>query len=117
MLLLAEIADKMPSLAGTTVVACVIGLISLGFGLVRRWLVLLAAPVIVFYDWALWSELHEPGFGQLIIDEFGWGWIIGQLVGWNVPYSVSIAIALLGDRSPSAARSGAIADRFPPVRL
>lgn len=95
MLLLAEISDKMPTVTGTTVVACVIAIIAFALGLKRRWLALLPAPVIAFYDWALWSELREPGFGQLIISELGWTYVIACLAGWNLPFLVAGTIVAL----------------------
>jgi hypothetical protein len=36
MLLLAEIADKMPTVIETTVVACIIAAMAAGFGSIRR---------------------------------------------------------------------------------
>ncbi len=100
-LLLAEIWDKMPTVAGTTVVACLIAAVSIGLGLIRRWLVLLPLPVIAFYDWALCRELLEPGFGKLVVDELGWGWVVGQFVGWNLPYAVGVvACVRISPRRP-----------------
>lgn len=95
MLLLAEISDKMPTVAGTTVVACIIALMAVGFGLFRRWAVLLPMPLIVLYDLALWEELHEPGFGQLIFDELGRTWVVGQFLGWNLPFVIACAALLM----------------------
>lgn len=95
MLLLAEISDKMPTVAGTTIVACIVALIALGLGLVRRWLVLLPIPLFVLYDLGLWEELHEPGFGQLIFDELGRAWVVGQFLGWNLPFVIAFAVLLM----------------------
>jgi len=94
-LLLAEISDKMPTVAGTTVVTCLITAVSLGLGLIRRWLVLLSLPVIAFYDSALCKELLEPGFGQLIITELGWRYVIGCFAGWNLPFLIAFGIVSL----------------------
>lgn len=95
MLLLAEISDKVPTVAGTTVVACIIALIAFGFGLIRRWLVLLPMPLFMLYDLAFWEELHEPGFGQLIFDELGRTWVVGQFLGWNLPLVIACAVLLM----------------------
>jgi hypothetical protein len=95
MLLLAEIGDKMPTVAGTMVVACIIALMAFGFGLIRRWLVLLPMPLLVFYDLSLWGELQEPGFGQLIFDELGRTWVVGQFLGWNLPFVIACAVLLM----------------------
>ena len=85
----------MPTVAGTTVVACLIAAVSVGLGLIRRWLVLLPFPVIAFCDWAMLMELHEPGFGQLVVDELGSDLIIRQFVGWNATFLVVCGIVML----------------------
>ncbi|MBU0718890.1 MAG: hypothetical protein KJ749_11625 [Planctomycetes bacterium] len=85
MLLLAEISDKVPTVAGTTVVAGIITLMAFEFGLIRRWLVSPPMPRLDFHDWALWGGLHEPGFAYPIIDKLGHIQAAGQLLGWNPP--------------------------------
>jgi hypothetical protein len=91
---LAEISDKMPTFAGTTVAGCVIGLLALVLGLLRPWLCLLPLPLVLFCDWALWAEIQEPVFGELVIRELGREWIAGQFVGWNLPYVIAVTATL-----------------------
>lgn len=98
MLLLAEISDKMPTVTETTVVACVIALVALGLGLLRRWLVLVPAPLFIAYDLAQLGELREPGFGQCILNELGWRYVIGCFAGWNLPFLVAIGVVVLRPR-------------------
>lgn len=76
MLLLAEIGDKMPTVTGTTVVACVIALISLGFGLVWNGSFIVAIAAVVGRNGGLglvargappWNQGHKrsPLFDSL----------------------------------------------------
>lgn len=92
--LLAEIGDKMPPVTGTAVIACVIALIAVWLGSIRRWMALLPLPVIALYNLIMWGELQEPGFGRLIITELGWGWVVGQFAAWNVPFVVAILVVM-----------------------
>lgn len=96
--LLAEIGDKMPTVTCWMTAACIVALIALGFGLLRRWLVLLPLPLIAFFDWGMWSELQEPGFGQAIISELGWEYVICCFAGWNLPFLAVVAIVMLRPR-------------------
>jgi hypothetical protein len=96
--LLAEISDKMPTVTGTTVAACLIAGVAIGLGLIRRWLVLLPLPIVVLYNLSMWAELHEPGFGGAIIRELGWSYVLGCFVGWNLPFPLAMGIVALRPR-------------------
>jgi hypothetical protein len=103
---LAEIGDKMPSVHGTALIACSIAGIALVFGLARRWTVFLFVPVFALYDWAMIGELREPNFGSIVVRELGHAWIAGQLVAWNLPYAVALAIVLALPRRLASHRPG-----------
>jgi hypothetical protein len=95
LLVLAEISDKMPTITGTTLVACLIACAGFGLSRLRRWLVLAPAPVFLLYDLALLAELQEPSFGPLIIAELGWDYVLGCLLGWNLPFVVAVAVVVM----------------------
>jgi hypothetical protein len=58
-------------------------------------------PLFMLYDLALWEVLHGPRFGQPIFDELGRTWVVGQYLGWNLPFVVASAVLF---RIPSQRR-------------
>ena len=95
LMLLAEISDKMPTVTGTTVTAGIIALLAFGLSRLRRWLVLVPAPLFALYSLAMWEELHEPGFGNMVLDELGLGYVVGCFLGWNIPYAIALVVVML----------------------
>ncbi len=85
----------MPTVTGLTAVACFIAVIALAFSVVRRWLVLLVLPVVVYIDWYLWNQLREPSPAHAVADELGWSRTIASFIGWNVPFVMAFALAAL----------------------
>ena len=116
--MLAEIADKMPTFAGTAAAGVAVALVALFLSALSRWLLLLPMPLIAFGDWNMWGELHEPGFGDSIIGELGWGWVAGQWLGWNAPYlaAVLLASAIAWRRRRLARRGRQVAADFLQLR-
>jgi hypothetical protein len=88
MLVLAEIGDKMPTVLSTLLVSIIFTAVALGLARVRWWSALLALPVFGFWNWALYVELHEPGFGSMIWNEMGTGYVVGQFVSINIPAAI-----------------------------
>lgn len=74
--LLAEVADKEPTLLKFWSVAIVLSAASLLFGLLRRWAVVIPAAVSILWAYAVWSELQDPLVGPAIREELGASYVI-----------------------------------------
>jgi hypothetical protein len=105
MVILAEIADKMPSTAGI-VVAC---LIATGFAVVLAcvhravgWMVLLFALVVggFFAVGGYHESFLESSFSDAVWRELGWSWVAASIAGPLLPAMGSAAVLLLRPRQP-----------------
>ncbi len=85
MVVLAEIGDKMPTVLSTVLISATVAAIALGLSRLRWWLALLALPVFGLWNWMVFAELQEPGFGNQIWSEMGTGYVVGQFAAINVP--------------------------------
>jgi hypothetical protein len=95
---LAEIADKMPTVGDTACWACLLAALACGLGIIRWWLILPFLLLVAVSNYFQWSELHEPGFGEDIYSELGYQWIIGQFAAMNLPFLVAGLIVAWGNR-------------------
>jgi hypothetical protein len=103
MLMLAETADKMPTVLSWTLGGCAVAVVALALGFVYRLLVFLPLPLILFMDWAMAGMLQEPGFGETMIDELGWSHVLGCFAGWNLPFfAITVAVFTGPSALPSA---------------
>lgn len=85
MVVLAEIADKMPSTLSTLAISSIATAIAVGLARFRWWLALVSLPFFGLWNWISYVELHEPGFGSQIVREMGYGYVVGQFVCINLP--------------------------------
>jgi hypothetical protein len=83
MLILAEIADKMWSIAGLFFFALLLALPLSLPGLIRWWLALPSVALAAYGNLALWTMLREPGIRGAVLPEMGWPWVIGCFLAWN----------------------------------
>lgn len=93
--MLAEISDKMPTVAGCTTAGCILAIVALGLGMLRRPLVLALLPVVGFGNYMLWGLLADDGFLQQMVRETSWSYVGGWFVGWNAPFLVVCGILML----------------------
>ena len=92
---LAEISDKMPTVAGCATAGCMLAIIALGLGALRRPLVLALLPVIGLGNYLLWGLLAEDGFLQQMVRETSWLHVGGWFVGWNTPFLAVCSVVML----------------------
>lgn len=90
-LCIAEIIDKMPTVTGTAISSMVCVGLFVALSRVRWWLYLIPLPLIIWSNFGEWGQLHEPGFGQEIISELGWDYVIGRFFWINGPYVFAAA--------------------------
>ena len=93
-MLLAEIDDKMGTAVGTAILACFLATPALALGLWRRWLAVLAVPVVLFFNYGFHVEFTEPGFAAMIAQELGHGWVARQLIAFDLPFAIAFAVVL-----------------------
>jgi len=94
MMILAEIADKVPSLAEIAAIAITVAIVAVLLGLIRKWMVLLTLPVVVLGNWVAISELQDEWFGGAAVAEFGMDYIHFCFAVWNVPYVIALILIL-----------------------
>lgn len=94
MIVLAEIGDKMPSALSTLIVSMAISAFGLVLARVKWWLALVAVPVFGFWNWLVYSELHESVFGQQILTELGPGYVAARFMCINIPALIGAWIVL-----------------------
>jgi hypothetical protein len=54
----------------------------------------LILPVVamVFLDYESIKELCQPGWGRLVVDEMGYGYVVGTFASLNLPFVVVLAL-------------------------
>ena len=85
-MILAEISDKVVSCWELFLLSALIAAIAGWVSAARWWFgPILLVPKIAFMNYVCWSELQEVPYGQLLLSEMGWGWVVGQYVAINTP--------------------------------
>lgn len=97
-LILAEIADKEPTLFKFWSVAIVLSGASLLFGLCGRWAVLIPASLGVIWAYAVWSELQDPVVGPAIREELGAPYVIQGYASTLLPLVSAVLVFWYGRR-------------------
>lgn len=98
--LLAEVADKEPTLLTFWGVAVVLSAASLLFGLWRRRIVVIPAAVSIIWAYAVWSELQDRLVGPAILQELGDGYVIQGYATTLLP--LAFALFAILRRRPDA---------------
>jgi hypothetical protein len=98
MTMLAEIADKMPTVAGMWITFITIAVVMAGLAMWHRWakiaMVVLAAAIAVAMSLMTYSQVELEGtFSEAIRDELSRWWIVSAYVTGCVPL---IAVLLVG---------------------
>ena len=84
-LVLAEIADKMPTLTALAVISAAFATVAGIAGCYRWWIfAIVAAPVLVFFNLGQLSELNDPMFGPAVWNEMGSRYVYGSIFSLNV---------------------------------
>lgn len=84
----------MGTATGTAVFMCLLATPVLALGLWRRWLVLLALPLILWIDVGFYNEFTDPTFGRAVVNEMGYGWMVRQMVAANLPIVAVIVVVV-----------------------
>ena len=95
MLTLAEIGDKVPSLAVVAMVSVVIATVTFTIGRVRKWLVLVPLPLMMICNCIAVNELLDRSLSAAIKAELGTKYIVLGFAFWNSPYILASVCALL----------------------
>lgn len=101
MLPLAEISDKMPSIAQIGVIGLAVGLVSLGLGLYRRRLIFAPLPLLILLAHVMANEIGDAQFGAAVISELGESYIVGSWVALVGPYVISKTAFLVAQKTPA----------------
>lgn len=103
---LAEIADKMPTLAQVLVFsalgACVTGCVAR----LHKVLIVLPGAVAAFLNIAFMQEFRAPGFCQAVVSELGYGYVVGTFVGIDVPFLIVLLLLIRSWKSDSRPARG-----------
>lgn len=84
---LAEISDKLPSVAETAAISCAIAIAVLGLTVfASRWCALLLPVAAYAMTLLALGDLSDPNFGKMAIEELGGDWVIGQALAANIPF-------------------------------
>jgi len=93
---LAEVADKEPTLLKFWIVSIFLSGASLLFGLWRRWTALIPAAAAAIWACAVWSELNDHFVGPAIRKELGDTYIAQSYVSTLLPFVFIIVVFLRG---------------------
>jgi hypothetical protein len=96
-LILAEIADKMPTLTELAVIAAVPAAVAGIARCYRRWMfAIVAIPVLAFLNLGSLLELRDPSFGGAVWHEMGSQYVYGTFFAINVPFGLAVALVTVG---------------------
>ena len=96
--LLAEIADKEPTLLTVWIVAIALSLAAFAACSWRRWMVVLPLSVAAVWAFAIISELRDPQLGPAISEELGWSYVLQAHLAACIPFLFGF-VALLRCRA------------------
>jgi hypothetical protein len=90
--ILAEIADKMPTLTETVAVSTVVACLASGAARIRWWaFAVVTFPILAIYDLGLVSDLCDPTFAPALWREMGAEYVYGQFLAVNGPIVLAAA--------------------------
>src|SRR5438067_13832767 len=92
--LLAEVADKEPTLPKLWIVAIVLSGASLLLGFWRRWAALIPAAAAAIWAYTVWSELNDRFVGPAIRQELGDAYIAQSYVTTLLPFLYVVFVFL-----------------------
>ena len=100
MFTLAEIADKMPTIAGMWPPFAIISIVLAAIAISHRWAalatVLLAGLLSAFFVWGAYHEAYlEGSFSDAIWRELGAGWVVNSFASSLLPFVAVVLIVLL----------------------
>jgi hypothetical protein len=112
MAILAEVGDKVPSVAATITLSIALSAFLLGLGQLRWWLgVVAGAPLLAFWNLSIYWDATETTVAPLLAAELGEHYVLGQLVAANVPVILAITVAAVYQRRRQLAKTRALLGR------
>jgi hypothetical protein len=99
--MLAEVADKEPTLAWLWTVAAILSIASFALCRWRRSAAVIAIPAAVLWLWLLLPEIHDRFVGPAILQELGRGYVIQTYLAAFVPVLFIVFGLLRRRREPS----------------
>jgi hypothetical protein len=99
--MLAEVSDKVPTIAGIWLFAAVISLLCLFASAWRRRAALVALPLIALWAFIITSEVRDPYVGPAIVAELGRGYVTQAYIAAIAPV-IFVVIGLLRRRTNAA---------------
>jgi len=101
--ILAEVADKEPTLACLWTVAAILSLASFALCRWRRLATIVATPAAVIWIWMLLPENHDLFVGPAILQELGRGYVIQTYLAAFAPLLFLVLGLVWKRREPSKA--------------
>jgi hypothetical protein len=86
---LAQIGDKIPTIPVVLLLGGTLGAVVFVCAAVRPGSVVLPLALALFGDYVAWDELRSPYFGEAVVRELGYGYIIGGFLAYNAPLAVA----------------------------
>ena len=99
--ILAEVADKEPTLAWLWAVAAILSVASFALCHWRRWAAVVAIPAAVIWIWILLREIHDRFVGPAILQELGRGYVIQTYFAAFMPSLFLVLGLVCKRREPS----------------
>lgn len=99
--MLAEVADKEPTLAWLWTIAAILSIASFALCRWRRWAAVIAIPAAALWLWLLVPEIHDRFVGPAILRELGRGYVIQTYFAAFMPVLFIVFGLLRKRREPS----------------
>jgi hypothetical protein len=99
--ILAEVADKEPTVMWLWTVAAIISAVSFALCRWRRWAALVAIPAAVIWIWILLPEINDPLVGPAILEELGRGYVMQTYFAAFIPLLFLVLGLIRKSREPS----------------
>lgn len=100
-LILAEVADKEPSLAFFALLGMIFAVLVGAAFRIRWWLCLLPLGLVIFINYAQVAELRTEPFGQQLINELGWARLAARFALLNAPIILVATLVMLATHRKS----------------
>jgi hypothetical protein len=108
MAILAEIGDKVPSIAGTAMLSAVLATVALGLGSLRWWLgAAMGIAVLVLWNLSIYLDVTETTVAPLLAAELGAHYALGRFVAANLPLTIAVTLMVAYQRARQLARARA----------
>lgn len=91
--LLAEISDKMPTVAEAAVWGCLMAGWSCSLAVLNRWLTVVPLALLILVNYCFWQECNSPDLRAGIIHELGYPWIVNIHLAWSLPFILGLPLA------------------------